>query len=268
LRESEEVLRASERKTSLEYQKKNITESGKKYFLGRISWLRAWCAYEKGDWKNARLDVSNWAKLENMPWFSQFCLGLIDLQQGKTDSTPIRLQRMRDTLMAISQRDTASLKENEEDGRVFGNALVGVYLLVSHRPAEVQPNWTGRGWLIRNPDSLTQACWPLSPPFNYTPSNTPWIPVPFDILPRAYVQRNMIDSAIASYERALKKPPPRFGPIIPRYYYRLARLYEQKGMTEKAIENYTAFVKVWGKADPIYKEPADARARLTKLKQL
>ena len=268
LRESEEVLRASEQKTSLEYQKKNITESGKKYFLGRISWSRAWCAYEKGDWKNARLDVSNWAKLENMPWFSQFCLGLIDLQQGKTDSIPIRLQRMRDTLMAISQRDTASLKENEEDGRVFGNALVGAYLLVSHRPAEVQPNWTGRGWLIRNPDSLTQACWPLSPPFNYTPSNTPWIPIPFDILPRAYVQRNMIDSAIASYERALKKPPPRFGPIIPRYYYRLARLYEQKGMTEKAIENYAAFLKVWGKADPIYKEPADARARLRKLKQL
>jgi tetratricopeptide (TPR) repeat protein len=93
-----------------------------------------------------------------------------------------------------------------------------------------------------------------------------WIPIPFDILPRAYVERGMIDSAIASYELALKKPPHWLGPIIPRYYYRLARLYEQKGMKEKAIENYMTFLKVWGKADPVYKEPTDARARLAKLK--
>jgi tetratricopeptide (TPR) repeat protein len=78
----------------------------------------------------------------------------------------------------------------------------------------------------------------------------------------------MIDSAIAAYERALRKPPHYLVPIIPRYYYRVARLYEQKGMKEKAIENYTTFLKVWGKADPIYKEPADARARLAKLKRI
>jgi tetratricopeptide (TPR) repeat protein len=77
----------------------------------------------------------------------------------------------------------------------------------------------------------------------------------------------MIDSAIASYERAIKKPVHWLGPIIPRYYYRLARLYEQKGMKDRAIENYTTFLRVWGKADPVYKEPADARARLAKLKR-
>jgi tetratricopeptide (TPR) repeat protein len=268
LRESEDVLRASEKRTSLEYQKNNLTESRKNYLVGRISWLKAWCAFENRDWKSARLHVSNWARLENLPWFAQFCLGLIDLQQGKADSIAIRLQRMRDALMAISRGDTTSSKDNEEDERVFGNALVGAYLLVTHRPAEIQPNWTRRGWLIRNPDSLSQACWPLSPPFNYNPSNTPWIPIPFDVFPRAYVERGMIDSAIASYERALKKPPNRFGPIIPRYYYRLARLYEQKGMKEKAIENYTTFLRVWGKADPVYKEPADAQVRLAKLKRL
>jgi tetratricopeptide (TPR) repeat protein len=76
----------------------------------------------------------------------------------------------------------------------------------------------------------------------------------------------MMDSAVASYELALKKPPHLLGPIIPRYYYRLARLYEEKGMNDKAIENYTKFLKIWGKADPIYKEPADARARLANLK--
>ena len=94
-----------------------------------------------------------------------------------------------------------------------------------------------------------------------------WIPTPFDILPRAYIRLGLIDSAIASYELSLKKPPHALGPIIPRYYYRVARLYEQKGMKEKAIENYAQFLKVWGKADPVYKEPADARARLAKLKR-
>jgi len=39
-------------------------------------------------------------------------------------------------------------------------------------------------------------------------------------------------------------------------------------MKDKAIENYTAFLKVWGKADPVYKEPADARARLAKLRKV
>jgi hypothetical protein len=38
-------------------------------------------------------------------------------------------------------------------------------------------------------------------------------------------------------------------------------------MNEKAIENYTRFLKVWGKVDPLYKEPADARARLARLKR-
>jgi tetratricopeptide (TPR) repeat protein len=85
--------------------------------------------------------------------------------------------------------------------------------------------------------------------------------------PRAYVERNMIDSTIVSYERALRKPPHELGPIIPRYYYRIARLYEQKGMQEKAIENYSQFLKIWGKIDPNYKEPPDARARLAKLKK-
>jgi hypothetical protein len=38
-------------------------------------------------------------------------------------------------------------------------------------------------------------------------------------------------------------------------------------MKDRAIENYTTFLRVWGKADPVYKEPADARARLAKLKR-
>ena len=166
---------------------------------------------------------------------------------------------MRDTLLALSHRDTARSGEYERHERIFGYALGGVYLLATGRPAEIQPNWTRRSGkaAMWNPDSLTAASRPLCTPWDPGgPTGTEWILIPFDILPRAYVERGMIDCAIASYELALKKPPHLLGPIIPRYYYRLARLYEQKGMKEKAIQNYTAFLNVWGNAYPICKEPA------------
>jgi len=269
LREAEENLRASERKMLYEYGRKNLTESNKNHLLAGIRWLRAWCAYEKGDWRKARLHMSDFEGLEAEPWLSQFCLGLMDLQQGKMDSIGTRLERIGDTLLAFSRRDTARSELYAETGRCFGNALQGAYLLAAGRPAEIRPNWTQRRtWLPQSPDSLTAANWPLYTPWEGEVTlGLTWIPLPFDVLARAYVERGMNDSAISSYELALKKPPHFLGPIIPRYYYRLARLYEQKGMKDKAIENYSQFLKVWGKADPVYKEPADARARLARLKR-
>jgi eukaryotic-like serine/threonine-protein kinase len=267
LKEAEDVLRTSEQKALSQYRKTNVTESQYHYILGRISWLKAWCAYERGDWKGARLFLSDWTMLSNEQWFPQFCLGLVDLQQRKLDSIDLRLERIRDTLLAFSRRNKAKSETYEEWGHRFGNALHASFLLATGRPEEIQPNWTPTwSWAGRQPDSLTAASWPLLIPWAGQITETAWIPVPFDILPRAYVERGMTDSAIASYERALIRPPHFWGPIIPRYYYRVARLYEQKGMKEKAIENYTQFLKVWGKADPVYKEPADARRRLAKLK--
>jgi tetratricopeptide (TPR) repeat protein len=83
-----------------------------------------------------------------------------------------------------------------------------------------------------------------------------------DIVPRAYLALGQLDSAIVAYERAVNLP----GHIFPRYHYRLAQVYERKGMKAKAIAEYEKFLKIFGKADPIYKEPADARMRLAKLK--
>jgi len=76
----------------------------------------------------------------------------------------------------------------------------------------------------------------------------------------------MVDSAIAAYELALSESH-NLGPAMPRYYCRLARLYQQKKMNDEAIENYTMFLKIPGKADPIHKEPEDAQTRLARLKR-
>jgi tetratricopeptide (TPR) repeat protein len=267
--EAEETLRQSAQKASSAYRSQKLTESDRNDILGEISYLRGWCAYERGDWKNARLQIADWEKRKDSRWVSQFYLGLIELHQGKADSIEVRRGRIRDTLAAFSQRDAENSSYYWELERWAGNALEAAYLLAARRPAEIRANWTPQ-FHTQIPDSTTTASWPLSPPWANTPHTilqVGWIPIPFDILPRAYIECDMIDSAIASYELAIKKPGHWLGPIIPRYYYRLARLYEQQGKKEKAIENYTQFLKVWGKADPIYKEPADARARLARLKR-
>ena len=88
----------------------------------------------------------------------------------------------------------------------------------------------------------------------------------FDVLPQAYLQRDMIDSAIVAYEMAVDRKIDYLCPVFPRYHYRLARLYDEKGMEQKAVAEYEIFLKIWAKADPAYKEPADARARLARLR--
>ena len=75
----------------------------------------------------------------------------------------------------------------------------------------------------------------------------------------------MLDSAIVTYEWAVDRKTDFLCPIIQRYHYRLAKLYEQKGMKKKAIEQYTKFLKIWGRADPIFSEPKVARLRLAQL---
>ncbi len=247
---------------------------GSRGVLARASWLRGWCASERGEWTKARRLLLNYAKLSrstwtDRPWYFEFSLGLLELEQGKLDSIDMRLKRMKEILRGLPRPPYPS-KFDDAQWEYFGHPLAGARLLAAHRCAEIQPNWIpylSRYFGGPQIDSLTSASWPIANAWGLTSNwDRSWIPIPFDIMPRAYIELGMIDSAIVSYERALKKPPHELGPIVPRYYYRLARLYEQQGMKEKAIENYTAFLKVWGKANPVYKEPADARIRLAKLK--
>ncbi len=91
-----------------------------------------------------------------------------------------------------------------------------------------------------------------------------------DLLAKAYGREGKIDRAIAEYERLTARNPNgrRQFLIHPLYHYRLARLYEQKGMKLKAIAEHEAFLRIWGKADPVHKEPADARKKLVSLKAI
>ncbi|MBP1732452.1 MAG: serine/threonine protein kinase, partial [Deltaproteobacteria bacterium] len=232
---------------------------------GRVSWLRGWCACEAGQWMKSRRNILDYTSRRHSRWEYHFYLGLLALQEKKMDSLDGRIRDMNDSLLVFVSRDDP--KPGEKWCRSRLNALTNARHVAGGHPEEVRLTWTLKStWFMHNPDSFTTASWPLYSGWAASTSSLVWIPIPFDILPRAYLARGLVDSAIAAYEVALKKPPHLLGPIIPRYYYRVARLYEQKGMKEKAIENYTQFLKVWGKADPVYKEPADARKRLARLK--
>jgi tetratricopeptide (TPR) repeat protein len=61
LREAEAALVKSERMASPSYDQELVRQ---------ISWLRGWCAYERGDSKEARLHLSGFAKRSSLSWYS------------------------------------------------------------------------------------------------------------------------------------------------------------------------------------------------------
>lgn len=241
-------------------------------------WVGAWIAFEAGAWDKARILLEKWAEKyparEKAPlsrMFVDYCLGLVDLKQGKVDSVGSRLTRMEESgNLANTFSDSINIPLAFN---LYGKALHAARLLATGKPAEIDPHWGGgpASWPTELEGSHGLASRPVhgwEGPRPLPGAKAFWVPVLFDVVPQAYLQRGMTDSAIVAYEWAVDKRIDYLCPIIPRYYYRLARLYEQKGMKEKAIEQYTKFLKIWGKADPFFPEPKDARAMLAKLKTL
>jgi hypothetical protein len=73
LKEAEGALGKCERTAVLKYDRG---------LLAQADWLRGWVAFERRDWKKARLHLSDYAMLARSPgaahpWFSEFCLGLL-----------------------------------------------------------------------------------------------------------------------------------------------------------------------------------------------
>jgi len=248
----------------------------------RSSFLKLWIAYERGQFAECRRHLAVWVashKKQNPPEYSlisdltaQLCLGFVDVKAGRFDSAGIRIAAMDSIESLISPNDTTKrAKRNFIIHDLFTRLLRGECLLAAGR------NQEALDLLMQGVNPDTRASRPvqvwdlLIDDLHYKRH----LPVVVDIIPRAYQALGKVDSAIIAYENAVEhrlqdgSTPifARVAPIFPRYHYRLAVLYEKKGMKEKAIEQYERFLDIWGKADPVNKEPADARARLAKLKR-
>jgi serine/threonine protein kinase/Tfp pilus assembly protein PilF len=233
--------------------------------------LKIWIACERRQFAQSRHALSLWGTQsveEESPGYRrveamlvQLCGGFIDIRAGDMDSAAIRVARIDSIGATVASTDTSQEAKTIRSFSKAYHALLQSECLLSAGRAEqaltVRPKSGPR-------DLASRPCVLFNPGFRHGIDGP--IPVMVDVVPRAYVALDQLDSAIASYEKAVSHEVSPGRPIFPRYHYRLAVQYEQKGVKEKAIEQYEMFLKIWGKADPVYKEPADARARLARLK--
>ncbi len=217
--------------------------------------LRSWWTRSRSFTLDTALTAARQIKLN-------FFLGFMDMKAGQLDSVESRLSLIDKLASPYKSADSTlgSVGFVKANYTELGGLLRGELLLKRGRPAEAleaMPAVRQMHYGASRPDVLKSG---VAVQFRV-------LPLPQDPYPRAYVALGNLDSAIAAYERAVSHEVEPFFPIIPRYHYRLALVYEQAGMKEKAVTEHEKFLKIWGKADPIYKEPADARARLVKLKR-
>jgi serine/threonine protein kinase/Tfp pilus assembly protein PilF len=233
--------------------------------------LTVWIANERRQFARARQLLDFWesrTREEAMPEHRPLvelsvlmCRGFIDINAGMLDSAAARLARMDSIRARIPASDTsANAKRIASSYLLYSGPLRSWCLLSAGRNQEALTARPQRGPLERASRPYTVFSDAFIPPEFKT------VHVMVDIVPRAYLALGQLDSAMATYERAVSVQAAPSRPIFPRYHYRLAQVYERKGLKAKAISEYEKFLKIWGKADPIYKEPADARARLSKLK--
>ena len=190
------------------------------------------------------------------------CHGFIDINAGMLDSAAVRLARMDSIRARVPTSDTsANAKGIASSYFRYSGPLRSAWLLAAGRSEEALAARPQRSPLERasRPHTVFSDA--------FIPNEFKTIHVMVDIVPRAYLALGQLDSAMATYERAVSVQAAPSRPIFPRYHYRLAQVYERKGLKAKAIEEYEKFLKIWGKADPIYKEPADAKKRLARLKR-
>jgi tetratricopeptide (TPR) repeat protein len=217
--------------------------------------LRSWWSEDRSFTLDTALTAARQIKLN-------FFLGLMDLTEGQLDSVESRLSLIDKLVSPYTSADSTLgnvgyVKANYTE---LGGMLRGELFLKRGRSAEAldaMPAVRKVSYGASRPEPLKGG----------GSVQGRFLPIPQDPYPRAYVALGNLDSAVAAYKRAVSHEVDPFYPIIPRYHYRLAQVYEQAGMTQEAIAEYEKFLKIWGKANPIYKEPADARARLARLKR-
>jgi serine/threonine protein kinase/Flp pilus assembly protein TadD len=219
-----------------------------------------WIYYDSGQLELSRehfkncldlIGISNPREIAFLRAYYNFCLGLVDLKQGRIDSAKVRLAETKSLLPEIDQyllhRDRISF---------YCNVLHGETLLAENdieKAITVVEKVSHRKWLSMHSTSAI-------------PYNLPFL---MDLLAIAHIKKGELDETIAEYERLITLDPNSEDRrlIHPKYHYRLAKLYEEKGMQNRAIKEYEKFLEIWKNADNDQLDLVDTKKRLANLKQ-
>ncbi|MCK4421229.1 tetratricopeptide repeat protein [candidate division WOR-3 bacterium] len=231
----------------------SIGSKGGKAF---VDWIRGWIYYDRGDIEPGLRSYSHWLnyRIENnparKPFYTavySFYLGLVDLKQGQTDSAKSRVAEIKSLLLEIDIDDKDFIK--------FRYDLLNGEVLQAEKHLEQAIVVCEKASKLKIPSMYTG---------NILSYN---IPLPKDVLARAYLQKGELDKAIAEYERLVIVDPKSQDRYLihPKYHYLLAKVYEEKGLKEKAIEQYKRFLEIWKDADEDMPELINARMRLNNI---
>ncbi|MFX0198056.1 MAG: protein kinase, partial [Candidatus Hodarchaeota archaeon] len=223
-----------------------------------IDWIKAWIYYDMGELEPGRRCFKSWFDFniggtpQYIPFYTaeyNFYRGLIELKEGKIDSTKSRLTEIKSLLPDV---DAAS----KNRVTFFYDLLYGEVLLAEDSLEKAIAVFRQARSLLEIP---AFGIWNMAYYYN--------IPYLKDVLARAYQKKGELGKAIAEYERLITFDPDSKDRrlINPKYRYRLAKLYEEKGFKDKAIEQYTKFLEIWKDADEDLPELIDAKERLAKL---
>jgi tetratricopeptide (TPR) repeat protein/tRNA A-37 threonylcarbamoyl transferase component Bud32 len=204
----------------------------------------------------SRKHLKSWfdVYIENYPQYklrytayNSFYLGLVDLKEGRFNSTKSRLAEIKSLLPEIGP-------DYKDQIKFYYDFLNGEVLLAENN-AEKAIVVCEKASPLGKPDLIQ----------NILPYN---IPLLKDVLARAYLQNGELDKAIVEYQQLITFDPNTKERCLihPKYHYRLAKLYEQKGWKGKAIEHYEKFLDLWRDADPGLLEIEDAKKRLAGLR--
>ena len=219
--------------------------------------MKGWIYYERGKLELSLEHFKRWfnlykyhvsqVMLANV--YNSFYLGLVELKQGRINSSKSRLDEMKSIIPKLDPGDKEVMiyRQDYLAGEVFlaeksfGKAIS---ILEKSKPLQESYLWD-TGSIIYN--IVNQK----------------------GILARVYLQKGELNKAIAEYERLITFNPNSKSKhlVNPRNYYRVAKLYEEKGQKAKAIEHYEKFLDLWKDADPGIPEIEDAKKRLAGLKE-
>ena len=245
-----EAARENDLIVSLFNQEKNNAMSA------QYHWAKACNALNNNNFILSRNEFEAFYKYYNLdhpqnPLFNKTLLNCfityILLKQGKLDSA-------RSYLIEV-KANQSSFELNNSILVMLSNIVESELLLAEKRPDDAIRVYRNTQLIFANFSYAWEIRFYNFPPFR-------------DIVPRAFMQKKDLDSAIIEYEKLLKRDQNSKDRrlINPIYHYRLAKLCENAGKYEKAKAEYSRFIELWKNADKDQPMLIDAKKRLVSMK--